>query len=102
MDIQRLRNLTTGRLHTTMSDIYEDFEFFTGVAFLTHQLPRALDAILPILKRKISEPRFWDDKFDLTHVGTYAIDPLDKEELAEFRETFRSLPDPLSNLGSRT
>ena len=31
MDIQRLRNLTTGRLHTEMGHIYEDLELITGM-----------------------------------------------------------------------
>ena len=30
MNIQRLRNLTTGRLHTEMGHIYEDLGIITG------------------------------------------------------------------------
>lgn len=30
MDIQRLRNLTTGRLHTEMAHIYQDIEYLTS------------------------------------------------------------------------
>ena len=30
MDIQRLRNLTTGRLHTKMDHIHEDLGFIVG------------------------------------------------------------------------
>ena len=35
MDIQRLRNLTTGRLHTQMTDIYMDLDYLTGQSLMT-------------------------------------------------------------------
>lgn len=95
MDIQRLRNLTTGRLHTSMDHIYEDFAFFTGHDFCTHQLPNALEALLPFLRKRVLEARFWDYKFDTTHVGQFAVKPLDADELNEFLKAFGKLRDPL-------
>jgi hypothetical protein len=47
-----LRNLTTGKLHTEMGEVYAALEAITrekGV--MTHMLPRAIDALLPFLKK---------------------------------------------------
>lgn len=78
---QRLRNLTTGRLHTCMPNIYADLAAFTGIQPLTHQLPALLDAIAPYLKSKLTDPRFWDNKYDPTHVGETEIDAMSPQEL---------------------
>lgn len=52
LDIQRVRNLTTGRLHTKMDDIYEDIEFLTGEkGIMTHMLLRAREAMMPPPRR---------------------------------------------------
>ena len=54
MDIQRLRNLTTGRLHTKMEHIYADIEHLTGAeGVMTHQLPNACRALEPYLREKV-------------------------------------------------
>ena len=81
MDIQRLRNLTTGRLHTDMQHIYEDMEWLTGTKGLyTDELPAVLHKLIPYLKAKIDNPRFWDGKHDTTHIGEFAISPMSKTE----------------------
>lgn len=80
MDIQRLRNLTTGRLHTEMSHIYEDLALITcegGV--MTHQLPTAFRAMEPYLREKVSDARFWNGEYDPTHIGEIDIPPMDKD-----------------------
>lgn len=70
MDIQRLRNLTIGRLHTEIGHVYEDLETITGErGLMTHMLPRALVAVEPWLHEHITEPRFWDGGYDTTHIG---------------------------------
>lgn len=54
MEIQRLRNLTTGILHTEVGHIYEDIEFLTGEkGIMTHMLPRACEAMMPILEGRV-------------------------------------------------
>jgi len=74
MDIQRLRNLTTGRLHTEMDHIYEDLGWFTGESgLMTHMLPRAMKAVEPWLKEKVTDKRFWDGEFDTTHTGDFEL-----------------------------
>lgn len=96
MDIQRLRNLTTGRLHTKMDDIYQDIEFITGSpGIMTHQIPNANRSIEPWLHKKVTDEWFWDDKYDTSHVGDYPIEPMNDQEREEMFKIFSSLPSPL-------
>lgn len=70
MDIQRVRNLTTSRLHTDMTHVYEDLEYITGVSdIMTHQIPRVMRSIEPWLREQLPGARFWDDTYDPSHVG---------------------------------
>jgi len=97
MENQRLRNLTTERLHTQMEDVYKDIEFLTGVpGIMTHQLPNAVRALTPWLKEKLTDPRFWDGEFDQSHDGTTDIEPMNDAELAEMMKRFGELPSPLA------
>lgn len=101
MEIQRLRNLTTKRLHTKMQDIYEDIEFITGErGVMTHQLPNASRAIEPWLREKLTDPRFWDGKYDLTHTGEFDLQPMNADEKAAMFKRYSELPHPFSNLAS--
>lgn len=96
MDIQRLRNLTTGRLHTEMEDIYEDMEYLIGIpGIMTHQLPNVLIAMKPWLKERVLEEKFWEDKYDDTHTGDYEIRVMTKEESGETLKRFSKLKSPL-------
>lgn len=76
MDIQRLRNLTTGRLHTCIADIFEDIRYLTGVEVYTHQLPRFAKATIPYLRKLLNDPRFWDERYDPTHTGEIDVAPM--------------------------
>ena len=97
MDIQRLRNLTTGRLHTKMEHIYQDIEMLTGeTGVMTHQLPNAMRAVEPWLKTKVPDARFWDGEYDTSHVGEFAIEPMVAEERAEFFGRYGDLPSLLA------
>jgi len=99
MNIQRLRNLTTGRLPTKMSDIYEDLEYLTGMSgLMTPMLPNVLSAITPILKSKIVDEKFWDENYDTEHTGEYEITPMNEEEKKEFLKSYEELEDPLAHL----
>ena len=70
MNIQRLRNLTTGKMHTKIDDIYEDIEFFTGEkGVMTHMLPNAREAMLPYLKENLPDERYWNNEYDPKHIG---------------------------------
>jgi hypothetical protein len=96
MDIQRLRNLTTGRLHTKMDHIYEDLGTITGEkGLMTHMLPRACRSVEPWLREHVTDPRFWDDKFDVTHIGELELPtPSDADRKAMF-ERYSEQPNPL-------
>lgn len=97
MNIQRLRNLTTGRLHTEMQHVYQDIEFLTGEeGIYTHMIPNALRAMEPWLKAKVADPRFWDDRYDTTHVGEFEISPMTDDERKEFFERYGTLASPLA------
>ena len=97
MDIQRLRNLTTCRLHTEMGHIYEDIEHLTGFkGVMTHQLPNALRAMEPWLRFKVTDPRFWDGEFDTSHVGEVELAPMSPEEQKEMWARYGELPNPLA------
>ena len=96
-DIQRLRNLTTGRLHTEMDHIYEDLGLITGEkGLMTHMLPRAMRAVEPWLRKKITDPRFWDGEFDTSHTGSFDIPAPTREDLKIFFERFAAMPNPLA------
>lgn len=93
MDIQRLRNLTTKKLHTKMSDVYEDIEIITGEkGIMTHQLANACIALESYLKEKAPNPRLWDDQYDPTHIGEIIIPVMTKEENEAFFVAYGKLP----------
>lgn len=94
-DIQRIRNLTTGKLHTEMSHVYLDIEYIVGEkGFMTHMLPNLNRALQPYLKKVISDGRFFDDKYDVTHTGELKINPMGAKDQEEFWERYGKLPSP--------
>lgn len=96
MDIQRLRNLTTGRLHTEMGHIYKDLEAITGMrGLMTHMLPRAIRAVEPWLREHVADKRFWDDGYDSTHKGEYALREPTAADRAAMLERYKGQPNPL-------
>ena len=101
MDIQRLRNLTTGRLHTKMEDIYADIEHLTGEqGVMTHMLPNACRAMEPYLREKAPDARLWDGAYDVTHTGDADVPPMDAEEKAAFWKRYGALPSLLASIVS--
>jgi len=55
----KLRNITTGILHTNIGDVYLFLEEYLDVkGVMTHQLPSACRALNPILKKKLSKDWF--------------------------------------------
>ena len=96
MDIQRLRNLTTGRLHTKIGDIYEDLGTITGEdGLMTHMLPRANRAVEPWLREHVTDKRFWDGKHDPTHTGEFTLPASTEEDRAAMFERYKAQPNPL-------
>ncbi len=84
MDIQRVRNLTTGRVHTEMGDIYHDLGWIVGDnGLMTHMLPRVLVAVEPWLRKNVADQRFWDGEYDPTHIGDIELPEPTTEEREE-------------------
>lgn len=97
MDVQRLRNLTTHRLHTEMQHIYEDLELLTGEGgIMTHMIPRVMQAVEPWLRENVTNPRFWDGEYDRSHVGEFNLPVPSQEARKEMFERFAAMPNPLA------
>ena len=97
MDIQRLRNLTTGRLHTDISCIYEDLGWITGQdGLMTHMLPRAMNAVEPWLREHVADPKFWEDEYDITHTGEFLLPEPTEEDQKAMAERYFDQPNPLA------
>ncbi len=97
MDVQRLRNLTTGKLHTEIGHVYEDLGIITGeTGLMTHMLPRAWRAVEPWLREKIADSRFWDGQYDPTHTGEIELPTPTEADRAEMFERYKAQPDPLA------
>jgi hypothetical protein len=97
MDIQRLRNLTTGRLHTEMGHIYEDLGIITGeTGLMTHMLPRAMRAVEPWLREHVTDARFWDGEYDKTHTGEFELPTPSAADQTAMFERFAAQPNPLA------
>lgn len=102
MDIQRLRNLTTGRLHTDVGFIYQDIEYLTGEkGVMTHMLPNAMRALEPWLREKLSDRRLWDGEYDPSHIGEIDIEPMTKSDVDEFWKRYVTFPSPFELLGTK-
>lgn len=96
MDIQRLRNLTTGRLHTAIDHVYQDIEFFTGSpGIFTHMIPNAHRAMEPFMREQFTDPRLWDGAYDVSHIGEVDAKPMSAEQQKAFWERYQALPNPL-------
>ncbi len=97
MNIQRLRNLTTGRLHTETAHIYEDLGIITGNrGLMTHMLPRVINAVEPWLREHVKCERFWNGEFDTTHVGEFDLPESTCEERKLMLERYLAQPNPLA------
>jgi hypothetical protein len=97
MNIQRLRNLTTGRLHTEMGHYYEDLGILVGdTGLMTHMLPRVLRACEPWLRQHVTDPRFWNGEYDLTHTGELELPTPSAADRQAMFERYIAQPDPLA------
>ena len=95
MDIQRLRNLTTKKLHTEIGHVYEDLGSLTGGEGLMTLLPRVAEAVTPWLRENVKDARFWDGEYDPTHVGEFDLPVPTEADKKVFVERVMAMPDPL-------
>lgn len=92
IEVQRLRNLTTGKLHTDLADVYIDIQHLTGAkGIVTDDIPSACRALEPYLRKHATDPRLWDGKHDATHVGDIEIPTMDDAECCATFKTYLAL-----------
>lgn len=97
MKIQRIRNLTTGIMHTVIDDVYADLDYITrDGGIMTHMIPRVIKAIEPWLREKLTDQRFWDGKHDPSHVGEFDLPPMTEEENRLAISRYADMPNPLA------
>lgn len=101
IDIQRLRNLTTGRLHTSIIHVYEDLELITGErGLMTHKLPNLSRSIEPWLRANVPDARFWQDEYDVTHIGEFELPEPTVEDRKLMVDLYFELPNPLLGIAT--
>ncbi len=96
--IQRLRNLTTHKLHTEMVHVYQDINAIIGEdgAVMTHMIPGLLESIDPWLHEHVTDERYWDGQYDPTHIGEIELPDPSEDDRKTFLELYRSKPNPLA------
>lgn len=98
MEKKRLRNLTTGRLHTEIGCVYQDLEYITGIdGLMTHMIPNVMRAVEPWLKTKVTDPEYWDGEYRPEATGDYPLEPMNEAERNEMRALYEALPHPFAN-----
>lgn len=92
MDVQRVRNLTTGLLHTEMHHCYEDLSVISGLnTIYTHQIPNLTRAVLPWLREKIQDDKFFDGKHNPSEKGFFRLPKPTEYEQKEIIRRFTEL-----------
>lgn len=85
----KLRNMTTGRLHTEIGDVYKFIEEYTGEkGIMTHHIPSACPPIQTILKRHLSAEWFTDEWIKTGLDEVVEIPYMTEDERKEFWEAF--------------
>jgi hypothetical protein len=80
-----------------MGHIYEDLGTITGeTGLMTHMLPRAMRACEPWLRHHVTDLRFWDGEYDLTHTGETDLPEPTSDDRKAMLERYGSQPDPLA------
>lgn len=61
---------------------------------MTHMLPNVLTAVTPWLQKYVTDQRFWDGKFDVTHTGNFHLPEPTKEDRNNMFKRYTDLPSP--------
>lgn len=91
----QLLNITTGVMHTNMDDIYKFFDQVIEEGIMTHMLPRALEAIRPILKERYPSLPFEGHHSKIENGSEEIEIVFTEEEKARFWGEYMLLPSPL-------
>lgn len=84
---QRIRNLTTGILHTDLNDVLTDLKKICGPGMtspLSIELSRK--AVLPWLRAQGLDDRFWIKRRDTTHTGSTRLTIPTASDRAEIKD----------------
>lgn len=85
----KLRNVTSGILHTEVGDVYKFYEEYIGEkGIMTHHIPSAFKALQPILKTKLSEEWFNEEWIKEGLNEPVEVADLTAEEKAEYWKQF--------------
>ena len=96
MDVQRLRNLTTGKLHTEIGHVYQDLGWIIGEqGIMTHMIPRVMAAVEPWLRDHVTDTRFWNGEFDKSHEGDFELPEPTAEDRDAMFNRYAAMPNPL-------
>lgn len=82
---QRIRNLTTGIVHTKLVDMYLDIDRITGSPIVTGRLGIALAELRPWLRKHIPDQQYWNVRRDLSHCGEVEIPAMSDNDKEQFR-----------------
>lgn len=86
----KLRNITTGILHTDITDVYVFLDEYLDMGgAMTHQIPSAFRALEPILKKKLPEEWFTNEWIKTGLDEVVEITDLSPEELKTFWEQYK-------------
>lgn len=97
----QMRNLTTGKLHTDIGEVYQLLEKLTEASgIMTHQIPNALRALEPWLRQRVTGENYWNDEYEPDHEGDITIALMTEQEKKEYWERYSALPHPFSQLGA--
>jgi len=80
--VQRLRNLTTRRLHTHIGDVCEDLETILATPIAIEEIAIGIRAITPWLKKQDLPSTYWDDSKDQRNQSIYYLEDMSAEEQA--------------------
>lgn len=85
----KIRNVTSGILHTNIGDVYEFYDqYLDAPGIMTHHIPSAFKALQPILKNKLDDKWFTDEWIKEGLDEAYVIPDLTQEEKNAFWVSF--------------
>ncbi len=81
MSFQRIRNLTTGMVHTKFKHVAQDIDGLMGDSIFDATRPLVYRTIIkPHLRKYVKDGRFWKVEMDESHVGTMDIPTIEESK----------------------
>lgn len=91
MDIQRLRNITTGIIHTSSNDIRQDVAYIIGEHDIRAYMLLGMCYALTTYLQKFLPEKFWEKTYDPTHTGEVDVPPMNEQEKLQFWESYKKI-----------